>query len=400
MGAFDHLIDEGYTAEQIEKMNEQYDEQQLNEYYVNMSQNYQVGTPSTSQGQQQGAALHPDAVLGFMRPYQTVQMIWDEGEKATRPDVIEGMIGSGTTTLIAGAPGSGKSTIMMSILEALQNNADWAGLKTAQCAVWYFTEEKPRTLIQTMKLVGPKPMRGDESESWHQFRTLASLMHARGVLNWPAIAQGIIGLYNEAATYEGLLPGMIVIDTLGKWSKIKNSNDYGEMGEILAHADAIAAHTYASVVVIHHAKKSGDHDSTSIEAVLGSQNIAGTVDQVIVIQKDPEETDVAHIYQVEKRHRGVEPHIAVKLVDGYMERVPVSEGGDKMIKPDDRTIQTMLGSMGEEMSINEIMKATGFGRKKVEGALARLKKAGFVEHNGHADARSAYKITNKEVSLI
>ena len=374
----------GMSEEQIEEV-----QQRWNDSEMDAIANGDMKMPSDMAGK----------IIGSRA--KSIEWIWNEGAKSIKSDIIDGIIGYGTTTLIAGAPGSGKSTIMMSMLEAIQSAGIWAGQKCSHGSVWYFTEEKPRTLYETMQLVGPKLINSDGNKSIHQVWPLAEFVDVRKIMDWPSLADGIIQHYHNTIAADGVAPIMIVIDTLGKWSRVKNTNDYGEMGEILSVADAIAAKTYASVVVMHHARKiTGDTDPTSPESVLGSQNIAGTVDQVIVITTDTDDDKVRHIHQAEKRHRGVIDHLAVRMVDGKMEQVDLFAGGDVKVRPDDREIQTLLASAGKEMSVGLIGSETGYGRKKVQGALNRLKSAGYVKHNGQEGQGSAWLITDKSVELV
>ena len=79
---------------------------------------------------------------------------------------------------------------------------------------------------------------------------------------------------------------MVILDTLGKVRGRDGGNDqygrdYSQMSALKALVDA---HPGSSLVVVHHTNKGGREDF--LEAVSGTQGIAGAADSIVVLRRD------------------------------------------------------------------------------------------------------------------
>jgi hypothetical protein len=174
--------------------------------------------------------------------------------------LVDGLLSVGGMSIIAGAPKSGKSTIIRQLGKAIAQGTDFLGRKCKQGGVLYLALEEQRSLLsQQLRQLGVK------SED-------PFFIHCGPVFN-PNKADA---LYDFAIEQR---PALIVIDTLILFANGKDINNYNEMYEILSFFRELARDTGSHVTFVHHQNKSQAGGTNSI---MGSSAIHGAVDNAMI----------------------------------------------------------------------------------------------------------------------
>lgn len=179
--------------------------------------------------------------------------------------LVDGVLVEGGLSIIVGKPKSGKSTLARSLAVAVARGEPWLGRAVCHRGpVFYLALDRdPRAAIR------------------QHFRQLGAtvrddiyLFHGRppGDL--------VAALVAAAAKHK---PRLIIVDTLGRFSRGADMNDYTSMTAALDPLLHLSRDTGAHLAIIHHAPK-GDRTAAE-DAPLGSTAIAGTVDTVMLVRR-------------------------------------------------------------------------------------------------------------------
>jgi len=81
--------------------------------------------------------------------------------------------------------------------------------------------------------------------------------------------------------------GLVIIDTLFKFSPIEDSNEYGKTYKPIALIQEIAAETRIPIILIHHCRKGGNNNNGDgwTDESMGSQGLIAAVDTLILLQR-------------------------------------------------------------------------------------------------------------------
>jgi AAA domain len=175
--------------------------------------------------------------------------------------LVKDRIAFGSVNLLAGKPKAGKSTAARALALEVARGGSWLGAACLPRPVWYAVLEDKRSEVRRhyrqMGATGQEPVRfifaADD--------TLLEKLHA-------------------LARHEH--PGLIVVDTLQRLIKAENLNDYAEVTTKLTPVLRLARDTNAAVVLVHHAGKA---DRAGIDTVLGSTALAGSVDNIFLVNR-------------------------------------------------------------------------------------------------------------------
>jgi len=183
--------------------------------------------------------------------------------------IIEGIIPEGVT-LLTSPPKIGKSWFVLDTVMSLSLGVPVLGKNTSAVNTLYLAlEDNPRRL-----------------KSRIQRQSVGDIKQARCSLTtqWKPGTEGLLQLHNYVKAEN---PGIIAIDTLGVFSKIKDSGDYYENGDVMTGFKNLSHDCGVSLVIVHHTRKqqAGASEGDFLERTLGSQAIAGGADSVISITK-------------------------------------------------------------------------------------------------------------------
>jgi len=182
--------------------------------------------------------------------------------------IVPGIIGEGLT-LICGAPKIGKSWLVLNMAIAAAEGGRFLGsIQTRQTETLYLAlEDTDRRLHNRLKTLGAGPSDNLKiATQWHD---------------------GYIGLENHLK--EKKETGLVIIDTLARFANIEDMNDYSMTTAAMARLKRIADKLGIAVVIIHHAKKTGNRNNKNMdwtEKALGSTGLTGATDSTILIDRD------------------------------------------------------------------------------------------------------------------
>jgi hypothetical protein len=188
--------------------------------------------------------------------------------------VVDGIIPEGLTLLVA-APKIGKSWLVLGIAIAISTGRRVLGcLPTKSAPVLYLAlEDGPRRLQSRLRTLGVTSL----SEN---------LTFMTSVPN-----NDIVGTIQE---FMDLHPGknpVAILDTLGKakppamTGETQYDRDYRVIGQLKALADNNPG---SSVIIVHHTRKMDGADF--LDAVSGTQGIAGAADTILLLKRSRHET--------------------------------------------------------------------------------------------------------------
>jgi len=178
--------------------------------------------------------------------------------------LVDGLLGPGAISLIAGAPKSGKSTIIRQLCKNIaQGDTQFLGRNVKQGKVFYLALEEQRDIMaQQLRQQG---VTDDDPFYIH---------------TGPVFAENKYQALKEMIASHR--PALVVVDTLILFAGVKDLNNYTEMYEILSKFRDAARKGNTHILFIHHQNKS-EHGGTS--SIMGSSAIHGAVDIAMIFTK-------------------------------------------------------------------------------------------------------------------
>ncbi len=189
--------------------------------------------------------------------------------------IVEDMIPQGLT-LIAGAPKSGKSWMMLDMCLAVSSGRPFLGRRTLPCEVAYFPLEDQEERVKSRLLdLGEVPTQDLHICTEHK-----------------SLEQGFLKELQETLQEH---PGikMVVIDTLQKircdGSGTCTANQYSKDDTEISKLKTFADNHGIAIVCVHHLRKMPDKRDP-VNEILGSAAMSGVPDQILLLKKDRYQT--------------------------------------------------------------------------------------------------------------
>lgn len=203
---------------------------------------------------------------------------------------IEGIVPRGALSALYGQPGAGKSFAALDMALAIAHGRAWQGRSTAAGAALYIAGEGVGGLgarVRAWQAARGYWRRDGADPDFHVLPLAAPIGDAGGLDRLLRTIDAI------GARFE-----MIVIDTVARAMAATghDENDATEMGLFVAACDAIAAHTGAAVIAVHHSGKDAARGLRGSSAFLGAVSASiratqadGVLTLAIEKQKDGEQ---------------------------------------------------------------------------------------------------------------
>ena len=158
--------------------------------------------------------------------------------------LIDGVLPSHGFCVLYGEPGSGKTFVALSIALSVAADHCWCGKHTLGGMVLYVAAEG---------LYGLK-LRVEAYQKKHELRAenIRYLGTAFNLLNDDV--ETLLATLRTA----GIRPDLIVLDTLARLMVGADENSAKERGQAIAGMDRVRQETGATVLVIHHTRKTGE----------------------------------------------------------------------------------------------------------------------------------------------
>lgn len=206
---------------------------------------------------------------------QAEELFYEPLDPAKAEMIVEDMIPQGLT-LLAGAPKSCKSWMMLDMCLAVSSGRSFLGRRTLPCEVAYFPlEDQMERLKKRLLDLGEAP-----TPSLHICTERKSL------------EQGFLKELQETLKEHPRIR-MVVIDTLqkirGDGSGTSTANQYSKDDAEISKLKTFADDHGIAIVCVHHLRKMPDKRDP-VNEILGSAAMSGVPDQVLLLKKDRHQT--------------------------------------------------------------------------------------------------------------
>lgn len=301
-----------------------------------------------------------------------------------KPDWIAcpGLAALGSITEIDGKiKAAGKTTLILYLCRAVLDGADFLGQPTRQARVVYVTEQSRQTFADALRRTR-LDQRGDE------LRIL--FREDIGATTWPAVVAA-----TRQDGYE-----VVVFDTIGKLSGIREENSAGEWAVAMSPMQDLAADGRAVIIARHDRKGGGDVGDSG----RGSSQASGDVD-IILAMRRPEGHQPSNRRVIESLSRY--PETPEKIV------VELGNDGYTFLGTEDAVAATEAAAfvsfaIGSEFRTNgigpDLSALTELGAKhdppvrrtNLTAALSMLYARGNVERSGLGKKGDPYRYTPRD----
>jgi len=298
--------------------------------------------------------LLTDAELGQLPPLE-----WD----------IEGVLPTGGLCYLVGIPGSGKTLLALDWSAHLALGRPWHGRAVKQGPVVYVAAEGARSLhtrLDCWKFYHKIPVTQETGIRW--FPRRLALHEAADV-----------GAFIAEVAASGLVPRVVVIDTLARCTQGINENDSDGMGRALQGADQMREALGVAVLLVAHPSREGGDNPRGHS----SQDAAADACWSL------KEQDGACVLTCGKLKDGDESQMFPLVLSPVGSSVLLRPAGQAPVQssltPGQRTVLATIRAIdcGTGVQVSEITEAGKVARSSVHFVLKNLSDAGFVSKRGH-----------------
>ncbi|GEM_PF-1297095 len=294
--------------------------------------------------------------------------------------VLEGLLPTGGTAILAGRPKGGKSTLALNLALRVARGESFLSRQTEKGPVLYLALEGAR---------------GGWKSSLRKLAITADDDLYFCIERAPA---GAIAWLRKAI--EEHRPVLVIVDTAQRLLGVKQSNDYSETSNAFDAVIELARQSGSALLLLHHSGKNR-HDQI-VDEILGSTAWAATVDTVIVLKRTEHYRSIAsdqrfgenlsdtvltfdpdslRVDSTGESKEAAEVRLARQAIVGFMDRL-ASEKPDEM--PDTSTILAAIP-----------------GRKQhILAALAASTDEGQLERSGSGKKGDPYRYKSRFGSAV
>ncbi len=290
--------------------------------------------------------------------------------------VIVGVLPAPAFGVLYGEPGCGKTFTALSMALAIASGTPWLGRETRQAPVLYIAAEGVLGLKRRLQAHYQK--HGMPAPSPEQMRFIASAIE----IMKPASVVAVLATLNDAS----FKPGLIIIDTLARVALGADENSATDMGHVVEGFDRLKRETGATVLVLHHSRKSGG----SVER--GSSALRGAADVMIQCEAMGEGKLIGVKLECSKM-KDAEPFDAIYA---SLDRIKLPEGGTSLVLGLDEFLEELKTPNEQKILglLRERFAETGATHKQIKTAFVD---AGYGSESTFSRAWRALRKTDEVV---
>lgn len=314
---------------------------------------------------------------------------------ATPPEfVIEDLITQSSLSILAGAPGGGKTYALLDMALAVASGAEWLGRDTKKAGVLIVDEESgQRRLGLRLKYVmmGRGLMPNVDKTLSADLRLTCTTLAQYNLFTKPQEeAEALTAKVQEAQA------GLVIIDSLVMLAAGADENNVRDMAPVMQALRGIAEYTRAALVVIHHTNKgAGDYR--------GSTAIAGAADLLIVMTTEQQDDEDKLLQFDIKKARDIPAGkftgLAQWAADGGFTLTAQAGPGraSSYGKGEGFVLEFLRGANGQPVLSSEIYAAAAHAGNTpkpdtIKKAITRLKAAGELQSDDHPGKPSTLRL--------
>lgn len=279
--------------------------------------------------------------------------------------LVPDMIPIDGTSLLVAKPKVGKSTLSRGLAVAIAKGRPFLDREVKQAPVMYVmfpNEGTEREAQSEWARLGIEP--DDPADLWFYYDK-----------DWRIDKPEVIEYLSREA--RRIKPALIVIDTLQGLVQASDLNDYAKVHKALEPIRAMVEDG-GHLMYVHHAGKSERIDM--MDCSLGSQALAGSVEVVLVMARDPDEQQIRYLAT---RGRGVEMDAHILGVDEVTHE-PVLGPSTEKFKADTLSLKIVaaLNELGEPVRQEDLRSYLEVKRGPLTRALKMLEESGSITVTG------------------
>jgi hypothetical protein len=285
--------------------------------------------------------------------------------RATPDWIVTALVArQGITELDGKIKVAGKTTLATHLVKSCVTGRPFLGLETTRTGVVYLTEQQPGPFREALSRAGLLDC-GDELRV--AFRR--EIAH----VPWEVLITSI----SEDARRSG--HGLLVVDTLGAFSSIRDENDAGEARKAMAPLQD-AAHDGLAVMILRHERKGGGEVG---ESARGSSAFGGDADVILRLRRpEGNQPRTRRVLESLSRYAETPEKIVIELTpDGY-----VYFGDDEAVAVSEAMgfASAALRRSSGGMNLVELLSAAEgrHSRTTIQEALDKLSASGMLEITG------------------
>lgn len=305
------------------------------------------------------------------------------------PYIVKGLFAKGQLVVLWGAPGSGKSFVVLEMGCAIGAGLMWRGRRTKRGIVLYVCAESTRVFIENrVAALRQEWPAADEAD-------VIVLPLALDLLNEHT---GDVDRVIETCRLLALEIGevaLIVVDTLAVTMRGGSENEPKDMGAYVDNVKRIITETGAAALIVHHSGKDEARGMRGHTALLGALDaelaIEGAADKERILRtgkvRDGDGLIDLFAFRLRLVRLGTDPDgdpVMTCVVDGLddaeTERARRRRKGAGLGKHQ-KTLLRVLEEAGGKMARLDLahrLKVEGMGRQRVHDAMASLLDSGML----------------------
>lgn len=301
------------------------------------------------------------------------------------PELIEGLLYSGSTMIYGGGPKTNKTYAMMDLAVSVATGTPWWNLKTTKGPVLYIDFELEKRFFK---------------------KRLEAITNAKGVTLDEVDDIDVWNLRGHAADLTTLVDSivervksntysLVIMDPLYKVLGGRDENSAGDINSLMNELDKIAVASGASIVAGHHFSKGNQAGKESADRISGSGVFVRSPDAILIITPH-EEQDVYTVESTLRNHKRMEPFcvrwdhpLMVRSLDHNPAKLKVAGRKKEEYSADLLLIPLQEAALTTTEWKKKVRDSTGMGDGTFNGKKRKLEEEGRVVKNEQGKWRMA-----------